>query len=144
MFMYTVVYVVYDCVNLPCLTLCLYLMELLTRLCRSTRSTPPPPMSALASRPPAWLRWALEHGCPWSEETCARAAQSGHLEVLRWAREHNYPWDAGWCADIADEEGHVEVARWVGAQATYRDVDPSKRKQMIKRLPVPRARSECD
>jgi len=34
---------------------------------------------------------ALEHHCPWNEETCSRAAEYGHLEVLKWAIEHGCP-----------------------------------------------------
>ena len=32
------------------------------------------------------LAWAKELGCPWNENTCAKAAEGGHLEVLQWAR----------------------------------------------------------
>jgi len=39
------------------------------------------------------LKWAREHGCPWNEGTCARAARGGHLNVLRWAWEHDRPWN---------------------------------------------------
>ena len=34
------------------------------------------------------LRWAREHGCEWDEQTCALAAEGGHLDVLQWARAH--------------------------------------------------------
>lgn len=34
------------------------------------------------------LRWARRLKYPWNETTCARAAESGHLEVLRYARCH--------------------------------------------------------
>jgi len=44
--------------------------------------------------------WAREHGCPWGrahdseegEDSCALAAEGGHLEVLQWAPEHSAPW----------------------------------------------------
>jgi hypothetical protein len=39
------------------------------------------------------LRYALEHGCPWDEHTCAEAARGGHLDVLEYAREHGCPQD---------------------------------------------------
>ena len=39
------------------------------------------------------MKWAHENGCPWDEETCAAAAERGHLEVLRWARQNGCPWD---------------------------------------------------
>ena len=29
---------------------------------------------------------ARVNGCPWSEWTCAWAAEGGHLEVLQWLR----------------------------------------------------------
>jgi len=41
------------------------------------------------------LKWARENGCPWDERTCANAAEGGHLEVLKWARENGCPWDEG-------------------------------------------------
>ena len=31
-------------------------------------------------------KWARTNGCPWDEDTCAYAAEGGHLEVLQWAR----------------------------------------------------------
>jgi len=45
--------------------------------------------------------WAREHGSPWGrahdgeegEDSCALAAEGGHLEVLHWAREHSAPWN---------------------------------------------------
>jgi hypothetical protein len=29
------------------------------------------------------LQWARAKGCPWGAETCAYAAEGGHLEVLQ-------------------------------------------------------------
>ena len=63
------------------------------------------------------LKWAREHHCPWDQATCFRAAEGGHLEVLQWARANDCPWDAGPCVGVADARGHVDVARWVRAQA---------------------------
>ena len=31
------------------------------------------------------IKWARANGCSWNTQTCARAAQGGHLEVLQWA-----------------------------------------------------------
>ena len=31
-------------------------------------------------------RWAKERGCPWDEDTCADAAEGGHLKMLQWLR----------------------------------------------------------
>eukprot|EP00239_Pterosperma_sp_CCMP1384_P012910 CAMPEP_0197865548 /NCGR_PEP_ID=MMETSP1438-20131217/43730_1 /TAXON_ID=1461541 /ORGANISM="Pterosperma sp., Strain CCMP1384" /LENGTH=104 /DNA_ID=CAMNT_0043484035 /DNA_START=1011 /DNA_END=1325 /DNA_ORIENTATION=+ len=45
--------------------------------------------------------WAKMQGCPWNTETCAAAAESGHLEVLQWARAEGCEWDEGTCAGAA-------------------------------------------
>ncbi len=29
------------------------------------------------------LLWVQSQGCPWNENTCAKAAREGHLEVLK-------------------------------------------------------------
>jgi hypothetical protein len=57
------------------------------------------------------LKWARENGCPWDEQTCAHAAEGGHLEVLKWARENGCPWDESTCW-YAAEGGHLELLRW--------------------------------
>jgi hypothetical protein len=57
------------------------------------------------------LRWAREHGCIWDEQTCASAAEDGHLEVLKWARERGCPWDWVTCFHAA-HYGHLELLRW--------------------------------
>jgi hypothetical protein len=54
------------------------------------------------------LAWAKELGCPWNENTCAKAAEGGHLEVLQWARANGAPWDEKTCRAAA-EFGHLEV-----------------------------------
>ena len=84
------------------------------------------------------LQWARQNGCPWDEDTCASAAEGGHLEVLQWARQNGCPWDetpvhrqqkeATWrCSNgparmaapgmrlpvpSAAEGGHLEVLQW--------------------------------
>ena len=57
------------------------------------------------------LQWAHGSGCPWNENTCALAAENGHLEVLQWARANGCPWDALTCLRAA-ENGHLEVLQW--------------------------------
>ena len=81
------------------------------------------------------LKWARENDCPWDEETCAKAAKGGylevlkwarervpgngravgddggHLEVLKWARENGCPWNERTCASAA-EGGHLEMLKW--------------------------------
>ena len=57
------------------------------------------------------LQWARQNGCPWDEDTCAQAAEGGHLEVLQWARQNGCPWDEYTCAEAAGG-GHLEVLQW--------------------------------
>ena len=54
------------------------------------------------------LKWARANGCPWCENTCAGAAEGGHLELLRWARENGCPWDEK-TRRIAASKGYVEA-----------------------------------
>ena len=60
------------------------------------------------------LAWAKERGCPWDENTCAKAAEGGHLEVLQWARANGCPWNKDPCA-YAAAGGHLEVLQWARA-----------------------------
>ena len=39
------------------------------------------------------LKYLHENGCPWDEETCAAAADNGHLDVLKYLHENGCPWD---------------------------------------------------
>jgi hypothetical protein len=55
------------------------------------------------------LMWARDNDCPWDEQTCARAAEGDHLEVLRWARENSCPWNES-TRQRAASKGYVEEA----------------------------------
>ncbi len=66
------------------------------------------------------LRWARSQGCPWNEETCAKAAWGGHLEVLQWLRSQGCPWNA-WTYAFAVLGGHLEVFQWVRSQGCLWD-----------------------
>eukprot|EP00982_Pelagococcus_subviridis_P003304 24918-Pelagococcus_subviridis.AAC.1 len=68
------------------------------------------------------LAWAKELGCPWNENTCAKAAEGGHLEVLQWARANGCPWDEDTCRAAA-EFGHLEVLQWARANGCPWDED---------------------
>ena len=57
------------------------------------------------------LKYAHEHGCPWNEETCSFAAMHGHLECLKYARERGCPWDVWTCRDAA-WKGHLECLKY--------------------------------
>ena len=53
------------------------------------------------------LKYAREHGCPWSEETTLSAALGGHLECLKYAHENGCRWDEG-TTRAAAANGHLE------------------------------------
>jgi len=58
--------------------------------------------------------WAVANGCPWQfPDTCDTLAGGGHryLEVLRWARENGCPWDNDTCARAA-EGGHLTAGAY--------------------------------
>ena len=51
-----------------------------------------------------------ENGC----DTCANAAENGHLECLKYAHEHGCPWDE-WTCESAAEKGHLECLKYACA-----------------------------
>ena len=57
-----------------------------------------------------WLR-AQDPPCPWNEQTCARAAEKGHLNVLQWAHENGCPWDE-WTCTKAVRGKHLNVLHY--------------------------------
>jgi hypothetical protein len=57
-----------------------------------------------------FLNNTREHGCPWYEDTCAFAAENGHLDVLKYAREQGCPWDKWTCIN-APSNGHLDVLK---------------------------------
>lgn len=57
------------------------------------------------------LKWARRLGCPWDKRICELAAEGGHLEVLKWARHEGCPWDGLTCA-YAARGGHLDVLKW--------------------------------
>ena len=63
-------------------------------------------------RPARGAEWLRENDCPWSEWTCASAAEYGQLEVLKWLRENDCPWGTSTCA-YAALGGHLEVLKWL-------------------------------
>ena len=54
--------------------------------------------------------------CPWDEDTCAAAAEGGHLDILRWARQRKCKWDANTCLSSA-AAGHLHVLQWARKNA---------------------------
>ena len=57
------------------------------------------------------LRWLRTKGCPWDECTCIAAAAYGHLDVLQWARENGCLWHDETCS-YAAQGGYLEVLQW--------------------------------
>ena len=65
---------------------------------------------AVAPQPGCGCR---ERGCDWDEEAPSSAAANGHLHVLRYCREAGCPIDELEAVHRAQEEGHLDVVRWV-------------------------------
>lgn len=59
----------------------------------------------------ALLQWARANGCEWSSSTCTEAARGGHLALLQWARANGCTWDIG-TSFAAAHEGKLEVLCW--------------------------------
>ncbi|AJF97433.1 ankyrin repeat protein [Pandoravirus inopinatum] len=55
------------------------------------------------------IRWARQHGCPWSPEACTEAAHQGNLSLFQWLRDEGCPWDNWACTIAAASGGHLEV-----------------------------------
>lgn len=69
------------------------------------------------------VRWALTHGCPVDERTCAYAARSGHLDIVIWCRRGCLreswnleaipcPWNHHSYV-YACHSGHEDVCEWL-------------------------------
>ena len=52
------------------------------------------------------LKYAHENGCPWNEETCAIAAQNGHLECLKYAHDNGCPGSANYAHHLSRAQTH--------------------------------------
>jgi hypothetical protein len=64
------------------------------------------------------LIWAKSHGCPFTERTCAIAAQYGGVEVLQWLHvEQGCPWDAATSCNLAMFSNiPIEALTWAREQ----------------------------
>ena len=47
------------------------------------------------------LKYLHENGCPWDKDTCSLAAYNGHIECLKYAHENGFSWDENTCAYAA-------------------------------------------
>jgi len=61
------------------------------------------------------LKYARERGCPWDERTCTLAAWNGQLDCLKYAHEHGCPWNADTCARAA-KNGYLECLEYALAR----------------------------
>ena len=67
------------------------------------------------------LQWSRVNGCPWGEQTCTSAAESGHLEVLQWLRANGCPWILE-TYELAEAGEHYEAMAWM-IQNGIQDLD---------------------
>ncbi len=47
------------------------------------------------------LKYAHEHGSPWTAKTCEAAAMNNHLDCLVYAHENGCPWTVTTCQDAS-------------------------------------------
>ena len=58
------------------------------------------------------IRFLCKHKCPWTSMACSEAAKEGHLDVLKYLREKWCPWDeraSAW----AVKSGRLEVLKYL-------------------------------
>ena len=60
----------------------------------------------------ACLTWAVEAGCPCGPSTFAAAAKHGNLHVLKWLRERGIEWDSR-TTESACSSGEQHVLKWL-------------------------------
>ena len=67
----------------------------------------------------------LDPPCSWNSTTCNYAAQGGHLEVLKWLRDQDppCPWEKTQCKDIASDNGHQHIVKWIDQREDESDVE---------------------
>ncbi|CAM9530803.1 unnamed protein product [Pylaiella littoralis] len=58
------------------------------------------------------MKWLLEHGCPWGENTFLEAAFHGSLENMKWLRTNGCPWNTG-TFERAAGHGSLENIKWL-------------------------------
>ena len=63
------------------------------------------------------LQYLRSEGCEWDENTCSEAAEKGHLDCLKWARRNGCPWNGEDCYDLADDQKHEEMCKWIASHA---------------------------
>ena len=71
-----------------------------------------------------WLR-GLDPPCYWSRFVTDKAAPEGHLEVLKWLRDQDppCPWEKTQCKDIASDNGHQHIVKWIDQREDESDVE---------------------
>jgi hypothetical protein len=61
------------------------------------------------------LEWALNNGCPWTEDgiyACDVAAKHGKFDVLRWLAVNGYYFDKYNVVDAAINHGHINIIEY--------------------------------
>lgn len=60
------------------------------------------------------LKYARANECPWSRETCIKAAAGGRLEVLQYAVANGCEWPVQRCLDLASSRPALKA--WVSVE----------------------------
>ena len=59
------------------------------------------------------LRYCHKNNIEWDEFTCELSAQNGHLDCLIYARKNGCPWDKYKCFNVAKENNHRHILKWI-------------------------------
>jgi len=60
------------------------------------------------------VKWATDHGCPWTPMSWAAAAEAGRLDILKWAKSQDKPMpDFKIICERAALGGRVEILEWI-------------------------------
>ena len=62
---------------------------------------------------------------PRGEEVCVGAACGGCLKALKWLRDQDppCPWEKTQCKDIASDNGHQHIVKWIDQREDESDVE---------------------
>ncbi len=61
------------------------------------------------------IKWLTARGCALGSTTCLNAASEGNLDILQWALDNGCKWDDRFCIAAA-ETGQTNVLQWIHAR----------------------------
>src|SRR5690625_2474414 len=58
------------------------------------------------------VQWAIDNGCPWTEDLCSFASHQGVLPVLQYLHQNGYDWDE-YTGGCAAQNNHLVILEWL-------------------------------